>query len=169
MGDSYNHSQPGYPSPQQGYPQQGYPQQGYPPPQQQGYPPPAQGYYPPQGYPPQGYPPQGYYPPPAQQSGPIVVNMIQTQQQQQQQQQRTVVVAAPRYDYSTALWGSIAMACFLGVHGFHRCYLDQAGMGFLQFISCGGCYIWTLIDWCNMQQLVDEANGVSPGAVVVVQ
>jgi len=84
-----------------------------------------------------------------------------------------VMVATPLYSYDTALWLSVAMACLLGIHGVHRCYLDDVGMGVLQGLTCGGCWIWTLIDWCNMRTLVDEAivrkGGVGATATVFVR
>eukprot|EP01116_Phalansterium_solitarium_P000694 TRINITY_DN10531_c0_g1_i2.p1 TRINITY_DN10531_c0_g1~~TRINITY_DN10531_c0_g1_i2.p1 ORF type:complete len:161 (+),score=3.94 TRINITY_DN10531_c0_g1_i2:135-617(+) len=146
--------------PPQGYPQQ-YPPQQYPPqqyPPQQGYP--AQPYPQQQAYPPQQY---AYQPQPA----PVVINMQSTQMQQQAVggYPTTVIAQAPLYSYDTALWLSVAMSCLLGVHGVHRCYLDDVGMGILQGFTCGGCWIWTLIDWCNMRSLVDDAI-VRRGGVV---
>eukprot|EP01116_Phalansterium_solitarium_P006988 TRINITY_DN1943_c0_g1_i6.p2 TRINITY_DN1943_c0_g1~~TRINITY_DN1943_c0_g1_i6.p2 ORF type:complete len:147 (+),score=29.33 TRINITY_DN1943_c0_g1_i6:219-659(+) len=132
-------SAPQYAPTQPGYPAQGYPPQQYPP---QGYPP--QG-YPPQGYQQQPYPPQGYQtgyaaPPPAQ--GPIVINMTNNQQQQQAGGSTVVTQAiVPRYSTSTALWGSVGLACCLQVHGFHYCYTGSVGLGLLSFFTYGGCWV----------------------------
>ena len=42
---------------------------------------------------------------------------------------------------------SLCALGFLGVAGFHRFYTKHTGLGFLQFFTLGGCFIWTLIDF----------------------
>jgi len=69
-----------------------------------------------------------------------------------------VILAGGQYSASTALWGSVALACCLQVHGFQYCYTNQIGLGLLSFFTYGGCWIWTLIDWCRMDQIVAAAN-----------
>jgi len=147
-------------APAEGYPPQAYPGQPYP-----GQPQPYPGQpYQQQPYIPTGYPPpQAYYPP----QQPVVVNMVQPPQMQVMAARPTVVVASNRYDYTIAMALAIIFPCFLGIHGVHRCYLGMIGSGILQFFTFGGCWIWTLIDWCNMQSLVNEANGISNSVVVV--
>jgi len=65
---------------------------------------------------------------------------------------------SPPYDKTVALVGSIALAWFFGFHGFHRFYVGEIGLGIAQCITCGGCCIWSIIDWINMEHIVDEAN-----------
>mmetsp|Transcript_26281 Transcript_26281/g.37009 ORF Transcript_26281/g.37009 Transcript_26281/m.37009 type:complete len:181 (-) Transcript_26281:80-622(-) len=64
----------------------------------------------------------------------------------------------PPYDRDTALWLSIGGACLFGVHGVHRCYTGDAGLGVCQCLTCGGCWIWSIIEWISIEQIVDDAN-----------
>ena len=71
-----------------------------------------------------------------------------------------VTTTSPRkpYDTGVALFGSLGFAFLAGVHGFHRCYVGDAGLGVLQCLTCGGCWIWSIVDWINIESIVDEAN-----------
>jgi len=92
------------------------------------------------------------------------------------QPQQTVVVtqSSGPYDTGTAYALSIGFACGgllltgVGIHGVHRCYMNDVGLGILQGLTCGGCWIWTLVDWCIMQQLVDDANNRSRPHTVII-
>jgi type II secretory pathway component PulF len=39
------------------------------------------------------------------------------------------------------------LAWFLGVFGVDRFYLGYIGLGVIKLITCGGCWIWALIDF----------------------
>lgn len=41
---------------------------------------------------------------------------------------------------------TLLLSLFLGSLGVHRFYVGKIGTGILQFITVGGCGIWTLID-----------------------
>ena len=41
---------------------------------------------------------------------------------------------------------TLLLSLFLGSLGVHRFYAGKIGTGILQFITVGGCGIWTLID-----------------------
>jgi len=74
--------------------------------------------------------------------------------------QQTVVVRGerPPYHYTTALFGSIGCAWIVGIHGFHRFYIGDIGLGVLQCITFGGCCVWSVIEWLNMENIINEAN-----------
>jgi len=63
-----------------------------------------------------------------------------------------------RYDAKTALGGSILLACCMGLHGFHRVYTDDYNTGCLQCMTCGGCCLWSIWNWINMEKIVEQAN-----------
>lgn len=153
--------QPQYAAPP--YTQQSYPQPAaYPAPQQHQAPP----QYPPQ----QAYPAQPQYPPqqayPAQY--PPQPQIAYVQGAPQPHSHTTITVNQGPYSTSTALIGSVVMSCAFGIHGFHRCYVGDGGLGFLQCITCGGCWIWSIIDWLNMDQIVNDANARSNGGVKAI-
>ena len=41
---------------------------------------------------------------------------------------------------------TVLLNLFLGTIGAHRFYVGKTGTGILQFITLGGCGIWTVID-----------------------
>jgi len=83
----------------------------------------------------------------------------------------TTVPSTPPYDKTVALIGSIALAWVFGIHGFHRFYVGDVGLGIAMCLTCGGCCIWSIIDWVNIEQIVDDANRKKgwTGQQVVVQ
>jgi len=71
--------------------------------------------------------------------------------------QTTTVGRAP-YDKSTGLIIGIAVTFLTGIHGGLRFYTGDVGIGILQCLTCGGCWIWSIIDWINYERIVDTAN-----------
>ena len=41
---------------------------------------------------------------------------------------------------------TLLLSLFLGSLGVHRFYVGKIGTGILQFLTVGGCGIWTVID-----------------------
>ena len=69
-----------------------------------------------------------------------------------------VVLSVPKKDPLVVLILSI----FLGYLGIDRFFLGNMGLGVIKLITCGGCGIWTIVDWflimgaarnVNMQKL----------------
>lgn len=58
------------------------------------------------------------------------------------------VQTEPDPDKSTKDWLVTLLLCFfVGCLGIHRFYAGKTGTGIIQLITCGGCGIWTLIDF----------------------
>ena len=48
-------------------------------------------------------------------------------------------------------WLTTFLLCwFLGDFGVHSFYAKKTGIGVAQLLTCGGCGIWTLIDWVTI-------------------
>ena len=55
---------------------------------------------------------------------------------------------------------TLLLNIFVGYLGIHRFYTGHTGIGLVQFFTCGGCGIWTLIDFILI--IIDQykdANG----------
>jgi TM2 domain-containing membrane protein YozV len=62
------------------------------------------------------------------------------------------------YDANFALSMSISLALFAGIHGFHRFYVGDILVGLAQCFTCGGCCIWSIVDWANIEKIIEKAN-----------
>ena len=52
----------------------------------------------------------------------------------------------------------LILAILLGSWGIDRFILGDAGMGVLKLLTCGGLYIWWIIDMINAQDRTKEYN-----------
>ena len=60
-------------------------------------------------------------------------------------------------------WMVTVLLCFfLGYLGAHRFYAGKMGTGILMLVTCGGCGIWTLIDFVMilMKKFTDKDGNV---------
>lgn len=52
----------------------------------------------------------------------------------------------------------LILSILLGTLGIDRFILNDAGMGVLKLLTCGGCYIWWILDMINAQERTQEYN-----------
>lgn len=52
----------------------------------------------------------------------------------------------------------LIISILLGSLGIDRFMLGDAGLGVLKLLTCGGCYIWWIIDMINAQDRTKEYN-----------
>ena len=52
----------------------------------------------------------------------------------------------------------LLFSILLGCLGVDRFMLGQTGLGVLKLLTCGGCYIWWIIDMVNIQKMTREYN-----------
>ena len=52
----------------------------------------------------------------------------------------------------------LLFSILLGCLGVDRFMLGQTGLGVLKLLTCGGCYIWWIIDMVNVQKMTREYN-----------
>ena len=50
------------------------------------------------------------------------------------------------------------MAFFFGSYGVDRFLLGQTGLGIAKLLTCGGCGIWSIVDWFLIQNKTKEFN-----------
>lgn len=53
---------------------------------------------------------------------------------------------------------SLILSIFVGSLGIDRMYVGDTGLGILKLITCGGCGIWTIIDWFLIMGRTKEVN-----------
>jgi TM2 domain-containing membrane protein YozV len=54
----------------------------------------------------------------------------------------------------------LAVMGFVGIAGIHRFVLGQVGMGILYILTCGLCFIGTIVDLVNYKRLAFEHNAM---------
>lgn len=53
---------------------------------------------------------------------------------------------------------ALILSIFLGSIGVDRFYIGSIGMGIGKLITCGGCGIWTIVDWFLISRATREKN-----------
>lgn len=52
----------------------------------------------------------------------------------------------------------LILSILLGTLGVDRFMLGEVGLGLLKLFTCGGCYIWWIVDMVNAKKMVQEHN-----------
>ena len=52
----------------------------------------------------------------------------------------------------------LLISVFLGSYGIDRFMLGDTTMGVIKLLTCGGCGIWTIIDWFSIINKTKEYN-----------
>jgi len=86
----------------------------------------------------------------------IFVQAIFDQLSEQEAQQFTLAYSQRRRDNSMILIMIIVAMVFLP--GLHRFFLDKVGSGIVHLLTCGWCWIGTVIDLVNHKKLTFEYN-----------
>lgn len=53
---------------------------------------------------------------------------------------------------------AIVLSIFVGFYGVDRFYLGQTALGIGKLVTCGGCWIWAIIDWFLIRDATKEVN-----------
>lgn len=52
----------------------------------------------------------------------------------------------------------LVLAIFFGWLGLDRFMTGKVGLGVVKLITCGGCWIWTIIDWFTAKKRTRQYN-----------
>lgn len=52
----------------------------------------------------------------------------------------------------------LILAIVTGVYGVDRFMLGQTGLGIAKILTCGGCYVWWIIDMFSAMKRAKEYN-----------
>lgn len=53
---------------------------------------------------------------------------------------------------------TLLISIFAGTYGIDRFYVGDVGLGVLKLLTCGGFFIWTVVDWFSIMGIVREKN-----------
>ena len=69
--------------------------------------------------------------------------------------EKAVIVMSNQYYDSTTM---LILSIILGSYGVDRFLLGDIGLGVLKLLTCGGCGIWTIVDWFSVKQRTYDSN-----------
>lgn len=52
----------------------------------------------------------------------------------------------------------LVISILVGALGIDRFMLGEIGLGVFKLLTCGGCGIWTIVDWCIITKKTKEYN-----------
>ncbi len=52
----------------------------------------------------------------------------------------------------------LVISILVGALGIDRFMLGEIGLGVVKLLTCGGCGIWTIVDWCIITKKTKEYN-----------
>jgi len=85
---------------------------------------------------------------------PVRVNAIRDALEKLDDSKSAYVLGQEFKDPSTVLILSIILGCW----GVDRFMLGEVGLGILKILTCGGVYIWWIIDMINAQDRTKDYN-----------
>jgi len=53
---------------------------------------------------------------------------------------------------------SLIVSLFVGTYGIDRFMIGDVGLGIGKLLTCGGLFIWTIVDWFMIQAATREKN-----------
>ena len=53
---------------------------------------------------------------------------------------------------------AITLSVLIGHFGVDRFYIGDTGLGIAKLLTCGGCGIWTIVDWFLIMGLARQRN-----------
>ncbi|MBU0558925.1 MAG: TM2 domain-containing protein [Bacteroidetes bacterium] len=62
----------------------------------------------------------------------------------------------------------LTLVGFLGFAGIQRFFTDQIGMGILYLLTCGICFIGTIVDLVNYKRIAFEYNQIHAQQIVAI-
>lgn len=69
--------------------------------------------------------------------------------------EKSAIIFGQSYHDATIM---LILSIFFGSYGIDRMLLGDIGLGIVKLLTCGGCGIWTIIDWFSIKNKTYEVN-----------
>lgn len=86
---------------------------------------------------------------------PVEKTILIKEQLEKMSDDKFLMVQTTQYKDPTTM---LILSIFLGSWGLDRFILGDTTMGVLKLLTCGGCGIWTIIDWFSVQDRTKQWN-----------